>query len=492
MPAFLLHKLVTKEATANTVHKVHITLAALMVISSSGTLSGLAAEALAEEEISLLAWRFHSLELANGIGNIALHSMELNDIPVNESFKLLIEVSDLAVGLGFSYQLVNGTYKVVDKGVVLTKGGVDAIKKFVSTVDMNYTYLRLKVLSTSANTAAKQAALKSLTQIRALAKYAREYLLKKSYSFDPQIVFINKISTTEAGVLKYPNLREFFYANIPGNLRSIFIENFTIVPDDVLSLLNKDVSLIEEWKVLATVAEREAFVKTLISNSGKNAWVAWVNSGRPIVPELATSTLEHIYHGEIRIKFKDGITPDFIATPEKIWAELQAKFMSDNVFAEALLKTDNLGQQLFTGLHSFDEIEKLSKIALPNGEKLLTYSSKNPIITLVNGKNAYEVLNPLVYIPDLNNLKAINNGKSLNNRVWTNVGRTINKKLDISTCYFEGMSKNAVAKMISESFVLKTNKSGSLWGSNMNYLNTSFQIETRINDNIISTSYVKK
>ena len=447
-----------------------------------------------------IAYMAYFGERATYIANIADHTIGIT----NPFAKDLLAASNLIIG-GFALGQMCNTLSSGGAAIKYSRATNGQVSKAAkSFAAKNYTY-QYKDFS-----AVKHA----LRQLKA-DEPAFDYFLKKATitgeqhkAFkDAQKVIWDIVKThhpevvteltTELEVLnnqifrikKFETLAEGF-SGLKSGENLGFLKTIEKLSDKELPLLNQ---FFEEFKALATQDEQLAFIKNLIVNSKNNAWLSWVLSGRPIVPELRTSILEHIYHGEIRIKFKDGITPDFVATPENIWAELQAKFMSDDAFADALLKTDNLGKQTFTGLHSFDEIEKLSNTILPTSEKLLTYSSKKTFITLSNGKIAYEVFDPLVFIPDLSNLKSINKGKSLSNRVWTTQGQTISKKLGISSCYFEGMSKDAVAKMISESFLTKKPVLGNKWESNMNYLNTAFKIEMRIDDNgFISTNYLIK
>ena len=68
---------------------------------------------------------------------------------------------------------------------------------------------------------------------------------------------------------RHPNLFEN-YSPLSCGENLEFIKNFEDISDNVLSLLNKDAALIDEWKALATAAERGKFVEALkVFTNGK-------------------------------------------------------------------------------------------------------------------------------------------------------------------------------------------------------------------------------
>ena len=73
------------------------------------------------------------------------------------------------------------------------------------------------------------------------------------------------------------------------------------------------------------------------------------------------------------------------------------------------------------------------------------------------------------------------------------VTREIRKGERISSCFFEGMSKEAVGRMVSESFVVKQPASGNLWKSSTSYFETNINFEMRIDPitGKITNSYIK-
>jgi hypothetical protein len=103
-----------------------------------------------------------------------------------------------------------------------------------------------------------------------------------------------------------------------------FFSDFAPRTDDLLEMLN-NAGWVSTWK------NNQADFNRINLN-----WVRWVNNGRRNVPELTSAVSTHIYSGEIKIDFKDG-SPSFLAIPRTVWADLEAKFMSDVVFATILL-----------------------------------------------------------------------------------------------------------------------------------------------------------
>jgi hypothetical protein len=131
---------------------------------------------------------------------------------------------------------------------------------------------------------------------------------------------------------------------------------------------------------------------------------------------------------------------------------MRVKFETDNTFAQAILKQDNIKGQKLYGIHNMDASNGVTK----DGNLLLKYDSKTSIGS-IDGKVAYEIDSPQAYIPDIDNLKSINRGKSLDNRTFTSQGRYISKDKvggkRVSSTFPEGMTEAEVEELISYAFL---------------------------------------
>jgi hypothetical protein len=182
---------------------------------------------------------------------------------------------------------------------------------------------------------------------------------------------------------------------------------------------------------------------------------------------------------------------------------MEVKFKTDPLFAKAILKNDNLKGQSFVGMHNIDEIEKFAQQTI-HTKPLLTYESKS-VIGVVDGKTAYTVNTPKVFMPSIDDLKSINKpkiksgdidkdiDKVLLHRKWTTQGREIGKKEKISSTFLEGMDSEQVDKMISEAFVVRyQQKDSHLWYGIINYNEKKIRIDGYIRNNIIGSAFISK
>lgn len=217
-----------------------------------------------------------------------------------------------------------------------------------------------------------------------------------------------------------------------------------------------------------------------IKNKGWKRWLDEIIGGSAnIVDEIVDHTRRHIHKGEIRISFKDG-TPDFISSPDQIWNNFKINFETDDSFAEAILKQDNIKGQKLSGLHNLSAFDGTTK----NGNLLLTYDSKS-VIGSIGGKVIYIIENPRAFIPDIDNLKSINKNKTLDNRIFTESGRYILKtKVQgkrISGMFPEGMQNSEIEEMVSRAFN-ERNIDGRKWTGEVQYGEMTVKIEGYINE----------
>lgn len=218
-----------------------------------------------------------------------------------------------------------------------------------------------------------------------------------------------------------------------------------------------------------------------------------MGAGVKIVKEITEKTRNHLYYGEIRIKFKDSKTPDFVSTPDRIWADLEAKFMNDDDFARALLETNNLGTQELTGMHSMTPFNKRTMTS--DGNQLYVYDDKKSL-GFLDGKEFFVLKNPRVWMPDLSSLIGTNKRLPLEKRVFNTKGRYIGKNgsVDkrISGAFPEDMTNLEIEQMISQAFDNKVNDLGNKYTSEISYKGKTVYFEIYIDKKTgdINSSYI--
>lgn len=221
-------------------------------------------------------------------------------------------------------------------------------------------------------------------------------------------------------------------------------------------------------------------------------------NSKKIVPELTASAINHINKGEVKYVFKDVRLPngrkEFTFTSDNIWAEIEADFNRNGEFTQLLFDSSfNRSTVNFIGMHNFDNLRNMKHENSPTGN-LFEFKGFESIGE-VGGKNAYTIIDPKIWIPDLDNLVSKNKNRNIENRVWDGAGKWQLKKEGpdgrLSSCFIEGMSVAEINQMISEAFRVKK-WYGTQWEGIINYKGKIITLRGYSDSGNINSVFIKK
>ena len=259
VPAYTLHSILTSNIKSKTVVLgLKTGTYGLVIYLSGGTL-------LATEALTLSGLNTSLLAITSSVGHITMDFNGYNEIESSNALKESINIIDnlMILDLG-RFIVVEGLSKVINlpkENPIIANENIGRIKNFIATAEEFIPYMKGKIASNATMSAAQKASLnRAFNQIKAYANFFSKY-------------FGNTLGNAAWAkrLLLHPQLEVLYMERLTNAEKTIFVQYFQYVDNKVLLLFEQDAALLEEWRVLATVAEREAFVGDLnfISKGGK-------------------------------------------------------------------------------------------------------------------------------------------------------------------------------------------------------------------------------